>query len=46
MYVPKLSKYLEMDVEMAQILVLLSNQALNRAVLGVAPLAERLEVET
>jgi len=45
-WVPKLSKYLEIDVDMAQILVLLSNQALNRAVLGIAPLAERLEMET
>ena len=45
-YTPVLSEFLELDPEMAQILVYLSIQSLNSAPNGIIPLAERLEVET
>lgn len=45
-YLPVLSEFLELDPEMAQILVYLSIQSLNSASNGIIPLAERLEVET
>jgi len=46
MYMPKMSAKLGIDAEMANVLVLITNSALNSASHGVIALAQRLELES